>query len=224
MSEDDKHLSKFLIDILGPAAKEIKELLGDRARYWRWKNLLSIREKFNTKCQEQGINPEKSENKLALSIGLPLLEVASYQNDDFLQDRWANLLVDSVKSDPQEYNIDITFVRMLEQFSRLDCEVLEYVVENGIEEGHVDDTPMVLHPLLESDIRQAFPDSLVHIALEKLVSLGCVARSIRLPMTPTEGEGGGHNSLMEDIVPTLMGINLYASSSGKSPRWHVSSG
>ena len=53
MSEDDKHLSKFLIDILGPAAKEIKELLGDWARYWRWKNLLSIREKFNTKCQEQ---------------------------------------------------------------------------------------------------------------------------------------------------------------------------
>lgn len=219
-------LNKLGRTILGPAATQIGELLGDTARYWRLRNLASLSDKFDAKCRERGIDLE-SGRTIALSIGLPLLAKASYQDDDFLQDRWANLLAASMekgRDETKEFSLDVTFIDALGQFSQLDCHMLEYVVEHGIKgvQSKEGSRSMMTEPLPETKIRQAFPNSnLVHASLEKLVHLGCVDRVVRLPLTPKKkgDDSGGTSPLIEDIVPTLMGINLYINSSGKTPQW-----
>ena len=65
-------LEKFGRTLLGPAATQLGELLGDIARSWRLKNLLSISDKVDAKCREKGFDPEGGQ-KMALSIGLPLI-------------------------------------------------------------------------------------------------------------------------------------------------------
>lgn len=225
MIEENKQqkVDKLSHVILGPAAKQIGEWLGDYARLWRLNNLASISDKFYAICRKRGIDLE-SGRTVALSTGLPLLNTASYQDDGFLQDRWANLLASVVQEDAgEDYNIDLSFVRALEQFSRLDCQVLEYVVEHGIVPDPTD-RAMTLNPVTDSDVRQTFPHSdIVHLCLEKLVQLGCIARIVRLPLTPKreEHQSDGLNSVVEDLVPTSMGANLYISSSGKTPSWYT---
>ena len=80
---------------------------------------------------------EEDLKKLSLSVGFPLLEKASYQDDEFLQEKWANLLASAMEkreNEDTDFSLDTTYIEILHQFSRLDCEVLEYIVENGVSE------------------------------------------------------------------------------------------
>ena len=228
-AEVTKQVTKFVMTLLGPAATQLGELLGDTARSWRLKNLLSISDKVDAICREKGFNPESGQ-KMALSIGLPLIAKASYQDDDFLQDKWANLLVASMEGnmsgfDPEgAFSFDATCIEALGQFSRLDCYVLEYIVENGIAHQEVPSdgrtSSMLSNPIPENTIEQALSEyKLVHLSIDKLVHIGCADRVLRLPLSPKkEGESGLHR-LAEGIAPTMIGINLYVASSGKTPKW-----
>ena len=207
-------LIEFAQRLFGPSVDQVGLVLGDWVRLWRAKNLLSIKERMDRILQEKGFDPAAGRH-LTLSVGLPLLEKASYQDDSFLQERWAHLIASSLCSDDQEesnFNLDITCIEALHQFSRLDCEVLEFIVENGVvnmeEEGGI-----VVKRLEPDAVHEALPHAAVHLSLEKLVSLGCVRRDPKLPLKP------GGMALEEIIGPTTIGINLYISASGKNPGW-----
>ena len=157
---------------------------------------------------------------LAMSVGLPLLEKASYQDNDFLQERWAHLIANSLRSDDQSkdsFSIDITYVEILNQFSQLDCEILEYIVENGVESRDEKTGVMNGVGLDPDDIKKAHPNSLAQISLEKIISLGCAASVMKAQM---DGSGGnGYGAWAHEIVITFIGVNLYISASGKRPKW-----
>ena len=208
-------LSKFTRQLFGPSVDQIGEIVGDWARLWRVKNLLSVKEKFDRICQERGFDSEDG-RRLTLAVGLPLLEKASYQDDAFLQERWAHLIASSLRAEDRAergFSLDITYVEILNQLSQLDCEVLEYIVENGVGEQD-SDSNIILKPLEPDEIQNAHPNSLAHISLEKLISLGCARSAPRIPL-----KTGGYRGLWEVITPTSIGINLYVSASGKTPKW-----
>ena len=205
---------EFTRRLLGPGIDQLGLMVGDWARLWRVKNLLSIKEIFDRICREKGIGPADG-SRLKLAVGLPLLEKASYQDDSFLQERWAHLIASSLRSDDRvksEFSLDITYVEILNQLSQLDCKVLEFIIENGVED--IADSGITLKPLEPSAIADAHPNSLAHISLEKLVSLGCVNSNPKVPL-----KTGGTWGLDEVIRPTLIGINLYSAASGKAPSW-----
>ena len=210
-------LIEFSRKILGPSADDLGLIFSDQIRFWRLKNLIAISRKFDRICREKGIDPSEG-NHLKLAVGLPLIEKASYQDDDFLQERWAHLITSSLssKKGPEiPLSLDITYVEILRQLSRLDCEVLGFIIENGVrgrKKGAI--IPILLEP---DDLAAAFPESLTHISVEKLVALGCVSRDPKLPLEP-----GGSRTLMEVFTPTVIGINFYISASGELPKWfHV---
>lgn len=218
-----KALAKFGRVILGPAAEQGGHLLSQNIGWYRLKNLVAINEKFLRLCEEKGFDPKDAKH-LAWSVGLPLIEKASYQDDDFLQERWANLILSSIqRGEGSDFSLGTTHVEILNQFSRLDCEVLEYIVENGMEySDNQEDTgdqtkPITVLPLKSEDISEAHPETLAHISLEKLVSLGCVNRVLRTPLNFRDSDGYG--VLAQDIIPTLIGLNLYIAASGRFPKW-----
>ena len=62
--------------------------------------------------------------------GLPLIEKASYQDDSFLQERWANLIANSLRPGGEvvnDFSLSITYVEILHQLSRLEVEYLQYL-------------------------------------------------------------------------------------------------
>ena len=144
-----------------------------------------------------------------------MLEKASYQDDDVLQEMWANLIataVDGGKDGPDDgFSLDVTFVEILHQLSRADCEVLKYVVNNGVS-GAVGDGTIKMETVPMKEIWALH--TLAFVSVEKLVSLGCL--STLLGATSGEREGIPLDSPY-GIMPTLLGLRLYVAASGVTP-------
>ena len=211
-------LCGFMKQLFGPSVEQVGEIGGDWARYWRLRNLLAIKTRVDRIVEAEGIGSGDLRH-LSLSVGLPMLEKASYQDDSFLQEKWANLIVGSLRpGDPEEdFSLEITYVEILGQFSRLDCEVLEYVCEEGV--MPTDQGRFKYRELNPDDVMSKFHGRLTHISLEKLNTLGVVRRQLKVPLQ----SGTGPSGLAEVIVPTSMGINLIIAASGEVPRWFAQS-
>ena len=181
--ETAKSIKEFALKIFGPGAEQVGMIVGDWARLWRVKNLLSINGKWERICREKGIDPADGRH-LSFAVGLPLLEKASYHDDDFLQEKWAHLIASSLRSDVRatsDFSLEITYIEILNQLSRLDCEVLEFIVENGVE-GR-DENGITIKSLEPDAIESAHPNSsAVHLSLEKLGLLGCASRDPKIPL------------------------------------------
>ena len=207
----------FSASLVGPALSQLGATVGDQVKSFRVRNLMRIGEQLDEVLADRGLD-RSDLSGIAMSVGLPLLEKASYQDDAVLQRRWVNLLASSMQSGgDNDFDLDITFVEILHQFSRLDCEVLKYVVDNGIVREH-GDGGMSGVPLDPSEVLQAFPGRLAHISLEKLVTLGCARRVPRTPLT-TEGRDSSSGGLAEDVLVTYTGINLYLAAAEAKPAW-----
>jgi len=82
--------------ILGPAANEFGELLGDKVRFRRFKNEVKIFGKARKLVEDNNLDI----NQLNLKTVVPLIEKSSLEEDEDLQDKWSNLLA-NMASSPQ---------------------------------------------------------------------------------------------------------------------------
>ena len=201
--------------IAGPVARELGIALSDRVKSWRLNNLISTSERFDRICKEKDLRPENL-RPLTIAVGLPMLEHAANEEEEELQEAWANLMVSATtNSESQEDSGDLykTWSNILAAMSKWDCRLLSTVVEKGI--AGRDDEAIQSNPLSQEDIMQAagMPEVRVDIHLEKLVSLGLVYRDPKTPL-----KTGGPTGLQYAYTPTLMGINMYVAC-GNTPQW-----
>jgi hypothetical protein len=107
--------------IAGPAAEELGLTLRDRVRLYRFEREVRLLEKFKQICSNAHIEPK--------SVKIPLLfeiiDRATLEDDDDLQDLWANLLANA--ADPRELvRVRTTFPEILRHISK---EEAVYLVE-----------------------------------------------------------------------------------------------
>src|SRR5437016_6381821 len=74
--------------MLGPAADEVAEMWRDQVRLYRYERQLKCVEKAERMAKEAGFTPQAVPPKILF----PLLEGASFEEDDNLHDMWASLL------------------------------------------------------------------------------------------------------------------------------------
>src|SRR3989442_12714808 len=74
--------------MLGPAADEFAEMWRDQVRLYRYERQLKCVEKAERMAQEAGFTPQAVPPKILF----PLLEGASFEEDEDLHDMWAALL------------------------------------------------------------------------------------------------------------------------------------
>ena len=202
-------------DIAGPASREFGLLVSDQIKYWRLKNLVRISEKYEELKRERGLSGG-SIRHLRMSVGLPILEKASFEDDDELQQLWANLILSATSSKESYEDVDAnhkTFANALHSMSKVDCKVLEAVVERGVSSQGSEG--IRLNDLTEEDVQREtkVPLKYLGMPLEKLVSLGLAYRDIKSPL-----ELGGPLGLKHIYAPTLLGINMYEAC-GNAPKW-----
>src|SRR5579862_8149869 len=77
--------------MLGPAADEVAEMWRDRVRLYRYGRELKCLEKAEKMANDAGFNPKAVPIKLLF----PLLEGASFEEDENLHDMWAALLANA---------------------------------------------------------------------------------------------------------------------------------
>jgi hypothetical protein len=77
--------------MLGPAADELAEMWKDQIRLYRYERQLKCVEKAERMAQEAGFTPQAVPPKILF----PLLEGASFEEDENLHDMWAALLANA---------------------------------------------------------------------------------------------------------------------------------
>jgi hypothetical protein len=129
-------LTSLIAKLAGPLADEFGQILGDKAREYRYKNVLKIFQRVQKMLADAGISP------LAIPprMFIPTLEAASIEDNETLQERWAALLANA--SDPHKSTfVQPSFVDALkqltpEQAAFLDT-VLDRVTMNGRLKPHI---------------------------------------------------------------------------------------
>ena len=189
-------ISRF---IAGPLEQGVG-IFEDRLRYMRWERQTRLMVRANEYMSSLGVSgPTKS---IPLKFAVPLFQAASLEDDDYIQDLWARLLVNvSVMEcgiEPKRMYIDI-----LERLSPLEAQILEKIY--GVPGDDRKQVSILTGDLphsaaLEREGEQDFaqPDEDVTLALANLTRLGCIS-------LPTTWNGG---QLFTSVYRTIIGQNL----------------
>lgn len=112
-------LSRFLGKVVGPAIQDLGEIAKQYTEYWKLRNALHLRDKFERVLIERG-SPQLL--ALPLRVGLPLLDAAVTEDDENLQTLWANLLA-SAMTEKGVTTVTKSFVEVLRQIDVVDAEL-----------------------------------------------------------------------------------------------------
>lgn len=158
----------------------------DKLKYMRWERQIRLMEKANNLLANRGIT--KLTKKIPLKLGIPLLEAASLEDDDYLQDLWVNLLVNASDID-SGIELQRSYIDILERLSPLEARLMNMLYSLPYEEYQ--HTPIRTEALPSGFINKeemepgVEPLPEVKLALANLTRLGCIA--------PSKTFGGGEH-------------------------------
>ena len=138
---------------------------------------------------------------IPLKLAVPLLEAASLEDDDYLQDLWARLLVNAANGN-SHVTLQRAHIAVLEQLTSLEALILQKVYSlpyeetrhNGVEVGRLPESVAIGKDDRNADNLPEAPEP-VRLALANLSRLGCVAL----------GRSWGGGEIFKKVNPTLLG-------------------
>lgn len=112
--------------MLGPAADELAEMWKDQIRLYRYERQLKCVEKAEKMCKDAGFTPQAVPPKILF----PLLEGASFEEDEILHDMWASLLANAASPDPKK--VRAGYLAILRQMEPDEAELLIWIEKDEI--------------------------------------------------------------------------------------------
>lgn len=115
-------LQDFMNKIAGPAAEEFGLALQDKAKLYRYKNLLKILEKAKKYAEESNSDIRE----IPLRTLIPMFEGASLENNENLADKWAALIANAATRDSIIENHP-SYAQILREMSPNDALLLDAI-------------------------------------------------------------------------------------------------
>jgi hypothetical protein len=122
-----KEAKEFLDLIIPRSAKEFGGIVLDNVKFWRVKNQVRILEKTKKLVAERGVDI----TQVNLKVLVPLLENASLEEDESLQDKWAAILANAATG---RAIIRPLFPEILKELSTVEVKVLDAMFNNFLKE------------------------------------------------------------------------------------------
>lgn len=174
----------------------------DKLKYMRWENQQRLMLRAGQFMSEIGM--ENPTRPIALKLAIPLFQAASLEDDDYLQDKWAELLVNASNSN-SGIVLKREYIDILERLTHLEVKILEIIYRLPFSEMSHKGVSTVGLPgsvrIFEDDEERedkTEPNEDIRIALSNLARLGCIQI--------THSIGGGE--MFYRLNPTLLGKNL----------------
>ena len=176
----------FVAGIIKGPLKQAMGILEDKLRFIRAERLLRYQDKCTEIMAQRSITTENSK-PVPMNFAIPVLENASIEDRDEMQDMWAKLLVNAM--DPNvKFDVKRAFLSVLRDIDPLEARILNGLYKKrGIATSHGVHTrniPNVFDsaPFFFEDIENSLPSEDVQIALQNLVRLRCLS-----PFTQKKG-------------------------------------
>lgn len=161
----------FVSKLIGPTIEEFGLLLADNIKYFRFRNQVKILLKSRKYVESRKINIKQIPTKILV----PLLEQASLEEDEELQDKWAKMIVNM--SDSETNLVSNIFPYILSQISKEEFNELNELnkSEKSFNEKYFSQSDIFIE-INQSEIdlinQEGFMVSLEAYEIENLIRLG----------------------------------------------------
>jgi Abortive infection alpha len=170
-----REVGSFIARFIAGPLEQGMGIFEDKLRYMRWERQLRLMTQANEKMRSLGLNgPDRG---IPMKLAVPLFQAAAMEEDNYLQDRWVNLLVNGANS---HSGIDIqrSFIEILEQITSLEAQILDVIYQLPDDSGHMgvitDSLPNAAHIGVDESATSEAPSSKIQLALGNLARLGCL--------------------------------------------------
>ena len=174
--EASKGVGKFIARFIAGPLEQGMGIFEDKLKYMRWDRQLRLMKRAEEVIAECGYDmPTRA---VPMKVAIPLFQGASMEEDDSLQDRWVNLLVNAAYA---ESGIEIrrAYIEILAQLDSLEVRILDKIYTLPFAAtstwGLVTTwLPERAEVATEHSIDGAHPPEPVCAALANLARLGCI--------------------------------------------------
>jgi Abortive infection alpha len=211
----------FLSRVLGEPIEAAVGMFSDRLKFMRFERGVRLAARYNEIMAQRGLNSDYQ--SVPPKLALPIIEQATIEEDNELQDLWANLLASA--HDPGLNGIVRTaFVDILKQMEAVDVRVLNFVYTYTLkinlpdaekwqaEHGRDLRLAPIKYSVRGAEVRSSLriADTIYECSVDNLIRLRCLAfyvKDIHLPVS----FAGETASLVHDhnvITITSLGWNF----------------
>lgn len=174
-----KPIESIVKTLAGPAAEEIGLSFRDSVQVWRLKRQVRYFKRVETICAEAGIKPQS----VKLSLLFDVMERATLEEDDELQDLWANLLANAANPSGQ-VRVRTMFPELLRYITKEEAIYLNEMFEiNEIATGY---TGREFLPQVDDEMEVSLPPKrLDEVSYDNLKRLGLIVENDEtVPVVP----------------------------------------
>lgn len=164
--------------IKGPLEQGIG-IFEDKLKYSRYERQIRLMSRAKDIMREQNITVTRA---LPLKLAIPLLQGACWEDDDYLQDLWAQLLVNAI--DDKKMEIKKIYIDILEGLTPLEVQILDKIYSLSFEEVQHQRLSTIALPhgilrvtekIASEHEKYKLNDEKVKLALINLARLGCIS-------------------------------------------------
>jgi len=168
-----RELGGFVSRIIGEPLESAVGMIGDKLSYMRWERQTRLMMRSEEVINELGL--EGRMQPVQMKLAVRILQGASMEEDDVLQDIWIKLLVNAANPD-FKHEIIPAFATILNDFGPMEARILQTIYEADI-------WPMRGAPIngLPDSVREEYsnepnvePSQEVKVAVWNLVRLNCL--------------------------------------------------
>ncbi len=165
----------FLSKVFKQPIEDAVGIIGDRLRFLRWERQVRLSDKVNEILEQRGV---KETRAVPPKIALSILENASLEGNDELQDLWANLLANSMDINFTE-EIRYAYLEIIKSVTSLDVRML-YTLYNSLSEQRIDWNNITHYSVNKQQICEALSISPqdYEISIYNLFRVQCLAPAI----------------------------------------------
>lgn len=115
-------VSRFVGTIAGSPSTEVGELVAEQVRSWRFSREIRYLKKAMQQLEDAGLSPKA----VPMRSLAPLLEGASFEDDDEMSDRWAALLANAASG---ERDVPPSFPSVLRELEPEEARILNHAYD-----------------------------------------------------------------------------------------------
>ena len=166
-------LGSFLSKYLDEPFDLLSGIVRDKFAYMRWERQIRLMEKAEFFLNQRKLSDQVMK-PVPPKLAIPLIQAASLENNNELQDLWAQMLVNA--SDPNwPVSVEIKHVSILNELSLYDVTLLDKICSESRGFGEVFATLNLPNEVLPGDINideGASPKPEVQLSIENMIRLG----------------------------------------------------
>ena len=129
--ETTEKILGFLSKVFKEPIEQTSEIIGDKLKFIRWKRQVRMVDEVNKILIDKGISDTK---QIPLKFAIPMIEAASIEEEDPLQNLWNKLIANSL--DPNfKVEIRYSYIEIIKSLNPLDVKILNSMYKNLIKQN-----------------------------------------------------------------------------------------